>query len=292
LDASVSILSEIRCELGEGPAYDPATDTLWWFDITGRKLLEQPLGGGPTRVYDLPLMASAIAFTAAGEQVLATERGVQRRDPATGKLTMLAPVDADREDTRSNDARVHQSGAFWVGMMAKDGKAPVGAIYHVMGGKVSLLFSSITIPNSICFSPAGDLAYYADTRKNLLFRVACDPATGLPTGEPSVLLDHGGMPGGLDGSVCDAEGNIWNARWGASRLDAYAPDGRHLRSVPLPARHTSCPAFVGRNADRIAVTSAMQGLDAATRVAEPDNGKTFLVEGLPVRGRHEPHIRI
>jgi sugar lactone lactonase YvrE len=291
LDARVSILSDIRSELGEGPTYDPATDTLWWFDITGRKLLEHPFPGGPTRVHDLPLIASAIGFTASGEQVLATEHGVQLRDPVTGKLTMLVSMEADREETRSNDARVHQSGAFWIGTMSRKGDRPVGAIYHVLAGKVTVLFPGITIPNSICFSPAGDVAYYADTRMNVLFRVACDPATGLPTSEPTVLLDHRGKPGGLDGSVCDADGVIWNARWGSSRLDAYGPDGSHLRSIPLPARHTSCPAFVGKKADRMAVTSAMQGLDAATREAEPDNGKVFLVD-MPVRGRHEPHVRI
>jgi len=291
MDARVGILSDIRCELGEGPTYDPATDTLWWFDITGRRLLEHPLPGGRTKIHELPLMASALAFTASGEHVLATEHGIQLRDASTGKLTMRIPIEADRPETRSNDARVHQSGAFWIGTMAKDGKAPVGAIHHVLEGKVTTLLTGITIPNSICFSPRGDIAYYADTRRNLLFRVACDPATGLPSGEPSVLLDHQRKQGGLDGSICDADGIIWNARWGAGRLDAYAPDGSHIRSIALPARQTSCPAFLGRAADRIAVTSATQGMDEAMRAAEPDSGKTFLVE-LPVRGRHEPHVRI
>jgi sugar lactone lactonase len=291
LDAKVSILSDIRCELGEGPTYDPATDTLWWFDIVGRRLLEYPFPNGPTKTHELPLMASALAFTATGERVLATEHGVQLRDLATGKLTMLAPIEADNEGTRSNDARVHRSGAFWIGTMSKSGEAEAGAIYHFFAGEVRTLYTGITVPNSICFSPQGDVAYYADTRRNLLFRVDCDPANGLPVGEPSVLLDHHGKPGGLDGSVCDADGIVWNARWGSGRLDAYAPDGSQLHSVAIPARQTSCPAFVGKDAGSFAVTSALQGMDAAAREADSDGGKTFLVE-LPVRGRFEPHVRI
>jgi sugar lactone lactonase len=184
LDAKVSILSDIRCELGEGPTYDPATDTLWWFDIAGRRLLEYPFPNGPTKIHELPLMTSALAFTATGEQVLATEHGVQLRDPATGKLTMLAPIEADNEGTRSNDARAHQSGALWIGTMSKSGEAKAGAIYHFFAGEVRTLYTGITVPNSICFSPQGDVAYYADTRRNLLFRVDCDPANGLPVGEP------------------------------------------------------------------------------------------------------------
>jgi sugar lactone lactonase YvrE len=173
--------------------------------------------------------------------------------------------------------------------MGKKAEARAGAIYHYRAGKVTRLFGEISIPNSICFSPAGDIAYFADTGRNMLNRVAVDPATGLPAGEPALFLDQRRQRGGIDGSVCDAEGVIWNARWGAGRLDAYAPDGRLLRSIALPARQTSCPAFVGRTAERIAVTSALENMNPAERAADPDGGKTFLVD-LPVRGRFEPHV--
>lgn len=285
----VSILSNVACELGEGPSYEPAADTLWWFDIVSRRLLEHRFPGGPTRIHALPVMASAIAFTRDGGQILATERGVERRDAVTGRLETLARIEADDAATRSNDARVHASGAFWISTMDKKARARAGAIYHYRAGTVTRLFDEISIPNSICFSPAGDIAYFADTGRNLLYRVTIDPATGLPTGEPALFLDQRRQPGGIDGSVCDADGVIWNARWGAGRLDAYAPDGRHLRSIAVPARQTSCPAFVGRTAERLAVTSALQNMSPAERAADPDGGKTFLVD-LPVRGRFEPHV--
>jgi sugar lactone lactonase YvrE len=291
LDPKVTILSDIACELGEGPSYDPATDTLWWFDILGCKLLEHSFPDGRTRAHDLPVMASAIAFTKEGAQVLATERGVERRNAATGRLELLAPIEADDAATRSNDSRVHQSGAFWIGTMGKKAEKRAGSIYHYAVGKVTRLFPEITIPNSICFSPAGDIAYFADTDRNMLYRVATDPATGLPAGEPALFLDQRRQPGGIDGSVCDAEGVIWNARWGSGRLDAYDPDGRLLRSIAVPARQSSCPAFVGRDAGRIAVTSALEGMDAAARAADPHGGKTFLVE-TSVRGRLEPQLRL
>ena len=74
-------------------------------------------------------------------------------------------------------------------------------------------------------------------------RVACDPATGLPTGEPSVLLRPAQGKGGLDGSVVDADGVLWNARWGAASLDAYSPDGRRIRSIAMPAKQTLLPGL-------------------------------------------------
>jgi sugar lactone lactonase YvrE len=281
---------DTRCELGEGPAYEPATDTLWWFDIVGRKLLARRVAGGQTAIHDLPVMASAVAFDAEGRQYLASERGIERRDRTTGKLSLLVAIESDDVQTRSNDARVHQSGAWWVGTMGKKGNPAPGAIYHVREGRVTRLFDGIAVPNSICFSPAGDIAYFADSRAKTLWRVAVDPATGLPRGERAVLVDDAGKDGSIDGSVCDADGVIWNARWGSARLDAYAPDGKLLRSIALPAKQTSCPAFVGAKADRMVVTSAQENMTSEQRVADPQGGMTFLVD-LPLNGRHEPFFR-
>ena len=49
------------CELGEGPSYDSASDTAFWFDIVGRALIEYRFASGPATVHALPRMASVIA---------------------------------------------------------------------------------------------------------------------------------------------------------------------------------------------------------------------------------------
>ena len=54
-----SILSTERCQLGEGPTYDVATDTAWWFDILEGRLFETQLGSGQTRSRQLGRMARA-----------------------------------------------------------------------------------------------------------------------------------------------------------------------------------------------------------------------------------------
>jgi sugar lactone lactonase YvrE len=288
-EVAVSILSDIACHLGEGPTYDPQSGKLFWFDIRGRKLLEKAMPDGAVIVHDLPEMASALGVIDAGRQLLVTETGLYVRDVGTGALKLHTPLEADNPATRSNDSRVHPSGAFWIGTMGKAEEKGAGAIYRFFRGELRVLFPGITIPNSICFSPDGATAYYTDTAVNLLMRVGCDPRTGLPTGEPSVFYDQRKDKGGLDGSVVDADGVLWNARWGAASLDAYSPDGKRIRSIPMPARQSSCPAFVGAKADRIAVTSAWQGYDEAARTRDPQAGKTFLVE-LPVDGRHEPRV--
>ncbi|WFP76930.1 SMP-30/gluconolactonase/LRE family protein [Mesorhizobium sp. WSM4906] len=287
---SVSVLSDHICELGEGPSYDPATDTLFWFDIVNGKLLEKPLAGA-LKIHDLGVMASAIAVIDDARQLIATEVGLQVRDVKTGKLTLHTPIEADNPLTRSNDSRVHPCGAFWTGTMGKAEGKGAGSIYWFFKGELRRLFSDITVSNSICFSEDGAIAYYTDTATGLLMRVACDPATGLPTGEPKVFVDHRSQKGYVDGSVVDSDGVLWNAVWGGKAVKAYSPDGTLLREIAMPVTQPSCPAFVGQKADRIAVTSAWKGKDDKQRALDPQAGMTFLLD-IPVKGRFEPRVLI
>ncbi|MDR6756218.1 sugar lactone lactonase YvrE [Mycoplana sp. BE70] len=283
-------LCQVKSELGEGPSYDPATDTAWWFDIKGRKLHELHLSSSTKRVHDLPLMGSAIATIDPSRQLIASDDGLFVRDTNSGKLEHFAAIE-DKPGNRSNDGRVHASGALWIGTMGYDAEKDAGAIYHVAGSTVTRLFSNITIPNSICFSPDGATAYFTDTTVNDLMRVAVDPATGLPTGAPEVLSEQKGYPGGIDGSVCDADGLIWNARWGTGTIDVYRPDGMMVQRYAVPATQASCPAFIGATADRLLVTSAWQGMGEKARAADPEAGRTFEL-GIAVKGRFEPAFRL
>jgi sugar lactone lactonase YvrE len=285
-----SILSADRCQLGEGPTYDALTDTAWWFDILAGRLYQAELGSGLVRSHPLGRMASALARIDAQRQLIIAEDGLYIRSIADGSLTLYRPLEADNPRNRSNDARVHPCGTFWIGTMGRKAEEGAGAIYALHRGELSLLFASVTIPNAICFSPDGTSGYFADTASNVLYRVALDPVTGLPRGGPEQLLQHRGI-GGLDGAVVDADGCIWNARWGGGCIDVYSPQGEHLRSLHVPARQASCPAFVGQDYSRLLVTSAWQNLDETQRAEDTEHGRTFLME-VAARGRPEPDVKL
>lgn len=286
-----SVFSDVVCELGEGPSYDHRRQSLYWFDILGKRLIEKRFGQSGTHVHDLPFMASAIAGLGGKSHLIVAEDGLYVRDAVTGALSLHRSLDAGNPLTRSNDARVHPCGAFWTSTIGRHAEPGAGAIYWHFKGEIRPLWSGITIPNSIAFSPDGAIGYYADTGRNVVWRVSLDPKTGLPEGEPKIFLDHGGKPGGIDGSVVDADGLIWNARWGEGAIDVYAPDGSHLKRHTGPARQMTCPAFIGPDASRLAVTSGWEHMDAAGRAADPLAGQTFLLN-IPVRGRFEPDALI
>ena len=285
------IVLDDALELGEGATYHPGTDTAWWFDIVGRKLFEHRIDAGTTKAHDLPFMASALAFVDDARQLVAAEDGLYLRDVATGALTLHVPLEADNPATRSNDGRAHPSGAFWIGTMGRNGERGCGAIYHYFKGEIRTLYERVSIPNSICFSPDARTAYFVDTKENLLNRVAVDPQTGLPAGEPQVLYDHSGHGDGLDGAVTDAEGVIYAARWGGGCIEVIAPDGQPLRSLRVCASRPTCPAFVGVGADRLLVTTAWQGMSAERRIEDPNAGKTFILDAA-TKGKFEPRVVI
>jgi sugar lactone lactonase len=235
--------------------------------------------------------SDVLAFIDDQRQLLATENGLYVRDIADGRLTLHVPLEADNAATRSNDGRVHPCGALWIGTMGRNAEKGAGAIYRFFRGELLRIYADISIPNAICFSPDGATAYFTDSSEGVLYRVAIDPTNAVPIGDPETLYDNRGGPGGLDGAVVDAEGLIWNARWGGSCVDVYTPEGARVRTIRIPAKQPSCPVFVGRNFASLLVTTAWEGMDEHARAADPHHGQTFVLD-VGARGRPEPRIRL
>ncbi len=286
-------LCEAGLYLGEGPTYDPHTNTAYWFNIVDKELHSLNLDTNEKQVHQLPAMSSVLARIDDKRQAIISEHGLYIRDVESGTMELVAPIEDDQPHMRSNDGRVHQSGALWFGTMTKeeDDRQGAGSIYHVAGTTVTKLYSGISIPNAICFSPDGTTAYFVDTMENVLKMVALDPKTGLPAGAPQVFSDERGNPGGCDGAICDADGNIWNARWGQGEVQVYDPEGNKNAIYKLPTSHTTCPAFIGPAIDRILVTSAQEHMDAEQLSREPLAGCTFDL-GVSVKGRPEPDFKL
>lgn len=289
-------LSHLTLELGEGPSYDVASNTLYWFGIVDHTLHALDVATGEVTTTDLPIMASALAQIDDLHQLVLAEDGLYIRDLSNNRFTLHLALEANNAITRSNDARTHPSGAFWVSTMGKNAEPEAGTIYHYFKGVLTTLYDKITIPNAICFSPDGSKAHYTDTVTGLLMHVACDPATGMPKAKPQVFYDHRHKIGGMDGAIMDAHGRLINARWGASVIDIYNVHGLRIGSVKTPVSQPSCPAFFGPDLDRLCVTTAWQHMDDTARAEEPQAGQLFEISlpkfDPPLRGIPEPRVLI
>ncbi len=169
--------------------------------------------------------------------------------------------------------------------MGKAAESGLGSIWRYYRGELRRLYPNISISNAICFSPDGQTAHFTDTATARVMRVRLD-SEGWPTGQPEAYLDLSSEGLHPDGAVIAADGSLWLAQWGAGRVANYAPDGQFLRAVAFDAPHTSCPAFGG---DTLYCTTALQGMNAASRAAFPNAGMTFAAKGVAL-GQNEHQV--
>lgn len=277
------IFDQRPCELGEGPLWHPLRQQLFWFDITGQSLLSRDQDG--PRQWRFPEMVSAAGWISRDLLLIAGERGLFQFNLDSEETKTLTELEADNSLTRSNDGRADPQGGFWIGTMGKNAQVGAGAIYRWYRGELRCLFPAITIPNAICFAPDGKTAHFTDTVTGKVYRTALD-GQGWPKGDPQLYLNLTAEDLNPDGAVIDAAGLMWLAEWGAARVAAYAPDGSRVRTVAFDAPHTSCPAFGG---DTLYCTTALQGMDAASRVAHPFAGQTFMAPRV-TQGQKEHQV--
>lgn len=278
------VYSDTVCALGEGPLWHPLEEALYWFDILGKRLYRRDAEDEASWEFDE--YVSAAGWIDRGQLLIASESALSHFDTETGESTYLHSLEMDNPATRSNDGRADPWGGFWIGTMGKAAEPKAGAIYRYVDGVLHKLFGNITISNAICFAPDKSCAYYADTAKQKIMRVALDP-DGFPDGKPDLFVDLTKDGLNPDGAVVDASGMLWVAQWGAGRVACYSSMGTFERAVDVPAIHTSCPAFGGPALDTLFVTSATQGL------VKPgaQDGMTFAID-LGVTGQKEHQIQL
>ena len=278
----MKVFDDRVCELGEGPLWHPERQQTFWFDILGKRLLSR--SGEDQFEWAFDEHVSAAGWVDRDRLMIASETALFLFNLETGTRDHICALEADNPVTRSNDGRADPYGGFWIGTMGKALEPRKGAIYRWYRGELRRLFGPVSVSNSICFSPDGKHAYFCDTFDKQIQRVELD-AEGWPTQSPEVFVDLRGESLNPDGSVVDAEGNLWNAQWGANRVAVYSPDGQLLRTVDVPGSQSSCPAFGGADLTTLFVTTAAEGLTG------PNQGITFF-EPSVARGQAEHRVVI
>lgn len=253
-----------RATLGEAPFWDAPEQTLYWVDIAARQALR--LQGDNVQIWQMPEHVSAFIPCASGDALVTLSSGVYRLDldsPGLDpRLTLLCVVDP-QPGNRPNEARCDALGQLWLGTMqnniGEQGQdLPVerrsGGLFRVQAdGRVTPLLNGLGIPNTLLWSADATTLYFGDSLDATIYQysVAADGFLSPPE------VWRGPHPrGGPDGSAMDADGFVWNARWGGSCLLRLAPNGQVDRVIELPvSRPTSC-VFGGADLRTLFITSA------------------------------------
>ncbi len=273
--------------LGEGIVWCERSQALYWTDIHAATLWRHRPADGDTRTWTLPeRLASFALCEAEGWLLLGLASQLAFFQLDSGELRPIASVEAGLP-TRLNDGACDRQGRFVFGTLhePRDGapRQALGGFYrlHADLRLERLPLGGVAISNSLAFSPDGATMYYCDSPTRRI--QCCDYGDTL--GPPRVFATLDGEDGEPDGSAVDAQGGLWNAQWGLSRVVRYFPDGRLDRIIDLPASQPTRPAFGGAALDQLYVTSARDGLSAAARAREASAGALFRIAagvvGLP-----------
>ena len=283
-----------RCAVAESPVWDDEGGALHWVDIVGKSVFRYDFATERTAKWQTEDFPTALALASLqGKGVLALASGIAEFDFAEGRARMRCSPD-EREGNRLNEGKCDARGRFWVGSMQtnlnRDGSERKmdrnsGALFRVDADFSTSCHSAreFGISNTIAWAPDGRTLYFGDTIRNVIFAYEFDLDDGI-VGTRRVLLE--GYARGLpDGSAMDADGCLWNARFGGGVVLRIAPDGRVDREIPVPvANPTSC-AFAGASRNRLIVTSATFGLSEERIAANPLEGLVLAadidVAGMP-----------
>ena len=285
---SSKIFDNTLCTLGEGPMWHPKRKSLIWFDIMGMCMYERGLYHKKPNKFQFNHYVSACGWINDTQILIATSKSLDAFDLESSSAKPLVDLESENSRTRPNDGRTDPFGGFWISTMGIEHESEAGSIYRFYKGELRKLFSKISIPNSICFSPDGAIGYFCDSGSHIIMAVKLD-SKGWPVSSPETFIDlrsEGLIP---DGSVVDKQGCLWNAQWGSSRVAQYSPNGELLQTIEIDAPNSSCPEFGGKNGSTIFVTSARYLLSDNELDLAPMSGSVFSAE-TTAEGQLSPQV--
>ena len=275
------ISGEIRCVVGEGPVWLFAQQQLFWVDILAPSLYRLCLkSGGIQRWAVREHIGWVIPRRSATGLIAGLRSGFAEitLEPFGVKMFATIPEHTLDDSLRLNDAKADGTGRIFAGSMHMDGKTG-GSLYRLdPDRRFHQVDGGYGIPNGPTFNLDSTVMYHAETAGRRVYQYDVQDSGQLVNRRLFVEFpEPWGVP---DGMTTDADGGVWIAHWGGSRVSRFDPDGRLERTIALPTSQITSCAFGGQRLDRMFVTSA-----SLNQPDDPLAGAVFEVDpgclGLP-----------
>lgn len=177
-------------------------------------------------------------------------------------------------EARFNEGRPGPAGELWIGTMANnvapDGsplhtEGNMGELYRLIDGKAIRVKDDIGVSNTLCFSPDNKYLYFGDTHRNVIWRFDYDADTAQVSNE--TVFFEGFERGRPDGSAMDAEGCLWNCRFGGGCIVRVSPSGQVDRVVDMPCTNITTCQFGGDDLATLYISTAAMKVPGYERLA-------------------------
>lgn len=273
-----TLLSSIKCDLGEGLIWDSNSSRLLMTDIMNCKLIELDINSDTCKNWQFnePL-AWVLQTTIKDKFLLGLKSGILLFD--SKQPNNMHWVNRDFPGTsqcRLNDACVDSTGRVWYGSMnminpsSSDGQL---ASFSLKDG-FRILDSGFTVTNGPLISPDEKYLFLNDTMRGTVYRYRLEIDTG-QLHDRQVFTQFSSDQGHPDGMCFDVEGNIWIALWGGSAVVQMDDKGKLIKKIGIPAPNVTNLCFCGPNLNRLIVSTASIGLSFEETQRHPASGRLF-----------------
>ena len=273
------IKRDLRDKLGEGTLWSARDNAVYWTDIIAPALNRLSLADGSIDRWAMPEPIGWVAERQAGGFITGLQSGFARLTLDPLAIEPFGDPEQHLPGNRMNDGKADAEGRIWCGTMDMAEQEDSGAFYRLdPDGRWIQMDRGYRVPNGPAFSPCGNWLYHTDSARQTVFRFARTEGGGLSHRE--VFIQFGDADGYPDGMTVDADGHLWIAHWGGSRVSRFTPEGKLDRAIPLPAQQVTNICFAGAGLNRMFVSSAAVGLPDSEYdggLFEVDAG----VKGLP-----------
>jgi sugar lactone lactonase YvrE len=271
-------LIKTSCHIGEAPAWDASTQTLYWVDATGNKLYRFATQTQELDQWIMPKNVAGVFPTKDPDQLLVLlQDGLTRFTLSSMDLDYLCQPELPNGSV-FNDAKRGPLGRIWAMTKASDHQNRIAGLYCFINEKeCQQLDDGFVIGNGIGFSPDGKTFYCSDSIAGEIYRYPLD-LENLTLGEHEIFAKIEPTEGLPDGLCIDHDGNLWTALWDGWQLNCYQSDGTLLKHVKMPVQKPTSCCLGGKDMKTLFVTSASYELTEEELATQPDAGCVFTLQ--------------
>jgi gluconolactonase len=262
----------------EGPLW--VGDSLLFSDVDASKVYRlSPGAPAESRFtqFEYPRQTNGIGRDVQGRLYFCERAAAQvTRRELDGKLTVLADRFEGKRFNAANDIAIRADGNVYFsdpkwGTTHEPELGYEGAFRIAPDGTVSLVTKSMTRPNGVALSPAGDVLYVGDDTANEIRRF--DLAPDGTASRERLFVQQQQLPGAHfatpDGICVDTAGNLYvtNNHESVHAIVVFSPKAELLGELPFPGKPSNC-SFGGPDGKTLYATVGAQ----IYRVAMPTAG--------------------
>ena len=283
----IKVITNLRCNLGEGLIWDHYQNLLLMTDITNKNLISINIDQEIFKIWRMPEKIGWVLLTdKLNLYIVGLETGIALFNTENEFHPKMLNQDFPYyPECRLNDACTDALGRIWYGSMNDcDETREDGQLASISYDQLPKIHDSgFTVTNGPLISPENTHLFLNDTLKGIVYQYDFSLISGEISNRRVFMSFHPDQ-GYPDGMCFDIEGNIWIAMWGAARVLKVDPLGNILKVYNIPAPNVSNICFGGVNLDRLFISSATIGLEEKNTNTLLHSGFVFELKNHGTRG--------